>query len=480
MRVHLEYGRTGLDVELPDANTVGCLRYRPLQPLAEPEAAVRRSLQEPIGSPPLAHLARGRRSACVVISDVTRPVPNAVLLPPILETLEAAGIPRQAILILVATGLHRPNLDDELVEMVGPHVAANYRIENHHGQARDEHTYLGQSPRGVPVWIDSRYLQAELKITTGLIEPHFMAGFSGGRKLICPGLAALETIRVWHGPGFLEHPNARNGCLDDNPVHEENTAIGRMAGCDFILNVVIGEGAKGAGATGAEDAAGCCGKGNPSPAPPRPILHVVAGDMEAAFLEGVTFARQAVTATLPGPVDVVVTSSAGYPLDTTFYQSIKGMVAAMPIVKRGGTIIVAASLDEGVGSPEFQAVLDDNPTLDGFMERLLGRGQGGEKGTVPICRHGPKGAAHKWGLSPFPLPACFVMDHWQLEELAKVRRQAKVRMVSDGLPPEKLRRMFVEPAQSVEAAVADALGEYGPRATVAVIPKGPYVLAELA
>jgi nickel-dependent lactate racemase len=282
------------------------------------------------------------------------------------------------------------------------------------------------------VWIDSRYVEAELKITTGLIEPHFMAGFSGGRKLICPGLAALETIRAWHGPSFLEHPNARNGCLDENPVHEENTAIGRMAGCDFIVNVVIGEGEK--------------------PTSGRPILHVVAGDMEAAFLEGVAFAQRAVTATLPGPVDIVVTSSAGYPLDTTFYQSIKGMVAAVPIVKPGGTIIVAASLDEGVGSPEFQRLLDENPTLDGFMERLLGPS----------------------------LPSCFVMDHWQLEELAKVRRQAKVTMVSHGLPPETLRRMFVEPAASVEAAVADALSQYGPHATLAVIPKGPYVLAELA
>jgi nickel-dependent lactate racemase len=459
MRVHLEYGRTGLEVELPARNVVGCLQYRPLEPLADAQSAVRRGLERPIESPPLAELARGRRSACVAVCDVTRPVPNAVLLPPILETLEAAGIPRREILILVATGLHRPNLGDELVEMVGPHIAANYRIENHHGQARDEHTYLGQSPRGVPVWIDSRYVQAELKITTGLIEPHFMAGFSGGRKLICPGLAALETIRAWHGPSFLEHPNARNGCLDENPVHEENTAIARMAGCDFIVNVVIGEGEK--------------------PTSGRPILRVVAGDMEAAFLEGVAFAQRAVTATLPGPVDIVVTSSAGYPLDTTFYQSIKGMVAAVPIVKPGGTIIVAASLDEGVGSPEFQRLLDENPTLDGFMERLLGQ----RKGDSPHLPERPGGCCAQMGTVPFsldPLPSCFTMDHWQLEELAKVRRQAKVTMVSHGLPPETLRRMFVESAASVEAAVADALSEYGPHATVAVIPKGPYVLAELA
>jgi lactate racemase len=431
MRVHLEYGRTGLDVELPDRNVVGCLQYRPIEPLADPAAAVRHVLERPFGALPLRELAHGRRDACVVISDVTRPVPNRVLLPPILETLEAAGIPRAKIRILVATGMHRPNVGEELVEMVGSFVAENYRIENHRGPKREEHTYLGETARGTPVWIDSRYVESDLKITTGLIEPHCMAGFSGGRKLICPGLAGLETVRVWHGPKFLEHPNARNGCLEGNPVHEENTAIARMAGCDFIVNVVIDS--------------------------QRQILSVVAGDMVAAHSEGVAFAREPVTATLAEPVDIVVTTSAGYPLDTTFYQSVKGMVAALPIVKQGGTIILAASLSEGIGSPEFRQVFDDNPTLEGFLDRILRNDS--NKNSRPLY---------------------FVMDQWQVEELAKAKRWANVKVVSDGLPTETLRRLFVEPAASVEAAVADALAEYGPNATIAVIPKGPYVLAELA
>ena len=423
MRVHLEYGRTGLDVELPERNVVGCLQYRPAEPLADAEAAVRRCLAAPTGARPLGELAHGRRNACVVICDVTRPVPNSVLLPPILETLEAAGIPRSEILILVATGMHRPNVGEELVGMVGSFVAENYRIENHHGPQRDEHTFLGETKRGTPVWIDSRYVNADLKITTGLIEPHFMAGFSGGRKLICPGLAGLDTLRVWHGPDFLEDPNACNGRLDGNPVHQENTAIAQMAGCDFIVNVVI-------------DAK-------------RRILRVVGGDMVAAFMEGVEFARGPVVATLPEPVDIVVTTSAGYPLDTTFYQAVKGIVTAAPIVKPGGTIILAASLSEGIGGPEFRRIFDENPTIEGFMERILSK-------------------------------TYFVMDQWQIEELAKAKRHAKVKVISDGLPPETLRRLYVEPAASVEKAVVDSLAEYGPDATIAVIPKGPYVLAELA
>jgi len=423
MRVHLEYDRRGLVVDLPDRQFVKCLGYQPAEPLVDPRAAIRQRLAEPIGSPPLADLARTADNACVVISDVTRPVPNSTLLPPLLATLEQSGIARERILLLVATGLHRPNLGDELLEMVGSFVAGNYRIENHDGRDLSQHTYLGESPRGVPVWIDSRYVEAGLKVTTGLIEPHFMAGYSGGRKLVCPGLAALETIKVWHSPEFLEHPNARTGCLENNPVHEENTWIAQHAGCDFILNAVIDQ--------------------------RRRILSVVAGDMEAAFTEGVDFVRKIVTDTLSEPVDIVVTSSAGYPLDTTFYQSVKGMVAGLPIVKPGGTIILAAGMSEGIGSPQFQQIFDENRSLEAFMDGIQ-------------------------------QDDYFVMDQWQVEELAKVRRKAAVVVVTDGLQPETLARLFVEAAPTVEAAVADALAQYGNDATIAVIPKGPYVIAEVA
>jgi nickel-dependent lactate racemase len=239
MRVKFEYGRKGLFAELPDERIVRTLHYKDAPPLPDPQASLLEVLTRPNGAQPLAELAKGRKDACIAICDITRPVPNEMILRPVLEVLENAGIPRSKITILVATGLHRPNEGDELIEMVGRHIYDNYRIENHHGQELAEHTYLGQSPRGVPIWIDSRYVNADLKITTGLIEPHLMAGFSGGRKLICPGIAALETVKVWHGPDFLENPKADCGILDGNPVHEENTWIGRHTGCDFIVNVVI-------------------------------------------------------------------------------------------------------------------------------------------------------------------------------------------------------------------------------------------------
>src|SRR5205823_11428964 len=190
MRIRLDYGRTGLDVDLPDDRVVGPLAIRPAPPLPDPDRAVADALANPTASRPLAEVARGRRNACVLVCDVTRPVPNRLILPPLLRTLHQQGIRREDILILIATGLHRPNEGAELEELVGPEVAANYRVENDHGKILEEHDFLGETPNGVPVWLDSRYLRADLKITTGLIEPHLMAGYSGGRKVICPGIAA--------------------------------------------------------------------------------------------------------------------------------------------------------------------------------------------------------------------------------------------------------------------------------------------------
>ncbi len=419
MRVTLDYGREGLEVELPDHRVVGPLEIRDVEPLADPHVAIEHMLAQPIGSPSLRKLAQGKKTACILICDITRPVPNEALLTPMLRVLREAGLAREDILILVATGLHRESTVAERVEMLGAQIAGSYRVEDHHGTRLDEHTYLGDSPRGVPAWIDTRYVQADLKIATGLIEPHLMAGYSGGRKLICPGIAALETVKIWHGPDFLEHPRADCGIVEGNPVHEENTRIARMAGCDFIANVTI-------------DAK-------------RRITSVVAGDMEAAWLEGVKFVESFVKAPVAEPVDVVVTSAAGYPLDTTFYQAVKGMTGCLPIVKQGGTIILAASLTEGIGSPEFQGIFRDNATPEAFMARILGKDY-------------------------------FVMDQWQVEELAKVLRKARVQVVSQGLDAAVLSSLYVEPVPSVEAAVAEALQAYGPNAKVAVIPKGPYVL----
>ncbi|MBI1325285.1 nickel-dependent lactate racemase [bacterium] len=422
MQVKLAYDRQGLDVRIDHDRVIGPLEIQATTPIADPVAEIAAKLAAPTGTAPLSELARGKTSCCIVICDITRPVPNRIIAEAMLPILESAGVPREEIFFLVATGMHRPSTDAEKREMLGDEIVAKYRVEDHYGTRLEEHAYLGTTDRGIPAWIDKRYVQADLKITLGLIEPHLMAGYSGGRKLICPGLAALETVKIWHGPTLLEHPKADCGFLEGNPVHEENTKIALLAGCDFIVNVSI-------------DSA-------------RRITSVHAGDMIEAFHEGVRFVEKIVKVPVREPVDIVVTSSAGYPLDTTFYQAVKGLTGALPIVKQGGTIIIAAGLKEGIGSPEFCSLFDENADLDQFMHRILGKDY-------------------------------FVMDQWQLEELAKVRRKARVKIVSGGLPAEVLAKLFVEPAPSVETALGESIAEYGPEATVAVIPKGPYVLPVL-
>ncbi len=422
MQVRLDYGRTGVEVQIPDSYKTYVLTFKLAAPLADPEQALLQQLDRPTGTHPLKELAAGKRSACILISDITRPVPNRLILPPVLHVLESAGMEREAITILVGTGLHRACTAEELTEMLGSQILDRYRVENHDGLDRGQHVYLGRTERGVPVWVDRRYLEAELKIATGLIEPHLMAGYSGGRKAICPGIVHLDTVRVWHGPELLEDPKADCGIIEGNPVHEECSKVALMAGCDFIVNVALDQ--------------------------QRRVTKIVTGKLEAAFREGVEFVAEVATVELPQPADLVVTSSAGYPLDTTFYQSIKGLTGALPAVKPGGTIILAASMSEGIGSDDFRRILDEHDSLEQFMEHIRS-------------------------------PDYFVRDQWQLQKLAHVTRKAKVKVFTTGIDSSTLRGCFVEPVTDINGAIADTLAEYGKDAVCAVIPQGPYVLPKV-
>ncbi|GHT35901.1 hypothetical protein FACS189427_06320 [Planctomycetales bacterium] len=422
MKYELAYGKKKLAVELPEKNVVKVLNIKSVPPVENPDSDVRYNIMHPNGTLPLQEIAQRKRSACIVISDITRPVPNKIILPPILETLESAGIKPKDITILVGTGLHRASTPEEKDEMLGAAICNRYKVEDHFAKNTAQHTYLGNSSGGVPVWIDKRYIEAEVKILTGLIEPHFMAGFSGGRKSICPAITAAETILAWHSPRFLEHKNAKFGCLETNPVHTELMEIAGKAGCDFIVNVVINH--------------------------ERRILKTVAGEMEAAHLEGVEFARQVTTDTVEEPVDIVITSSAGYPLDKTWYQSVKGIVGALDILKEDGTIILAAACDEGFGSKEFENIAERFSSIDDFMNAIC-------SGTFQC------------------------VDQWQLEELAKALRKGRVIVVSDGLMPEQFENFYVKHSPTVETALAAALKEHGTDAKIAVLPDGPYVLAEV-
>lgn len=422
MELKLRYGRSGLVVTLPDENISAVCRLNPLPKIDEPGDAVERSLRKPIGAEPLAELAIGKETACVVVSDITRPVPNKVILPPLLRTLEESGVARSKINLLIATGTHRPNTYDELREMVGDEILKNYTIINHDCRDLEAHIDLGITTQGVPIIVDRRYYEADLKIVTGLIEPHLMAGYSGGRKLVCPGISALEVVKVFHSPGLLEHPNATTGVIQDNPVHGASCQAINKAGCDFSVMVTMDEA--------------------------RNVIGVFGGNVHASFFAGVDVVDEAAKVELDEPADIVITSSAGHPLDMTFYQAVKGLIGVLPIVKEGGTIILAASLSEGIGSTWFSSIYDEVESLEDFMHKVT---SGGEY----------------WD------------EQWQVEEQARVAKKADVMVFSEGVSDDELSRAFVTPIDSVESGLEAALSKHGAGAQIAVVPDGPYVMPVL-
>lgn len=419
MEVRLDYGREGLTVRIPDGVRLSVLEPAKGVPLEDPVGAVERALASPIGTPPLSELARGRRDAVVVISDKTRPVPYGLVLPPILQTIEGAGIPRERIEILVATGLHRANTTEELSLMASPELVRRYRFRNHVARSAGEHVHLGRTRRGTEIWLDRGFVAADLKIVAGLIEPHLMAGFSGGRKSVAPGLAGVDTMRSLHGAAMLE-AHLGPGILEGNPFHEELLEIARVVGVDFMVDVTLNR--------------------------RRQLTGVFAGQIEQAHTAGVGFVEHEVCADLDAPADVVITSAGGYPLDDTYYQSIKGMVAGLNVVRRGGTIILAAALSEGIGSEDFQRLLRETRSNEDFMARVAA-------------------------------PGFFTIDQWMVQHLCQVLRKAKVMLVSGGLPAPALEGLLVTPAASVEEALAECLRRYPSPIHVAVLPQGPYVLA---
>ena len=418
MKIHLSFGRDGMDIDVPDRNLLKVLTMEKTVPLPDPGGELDRQLREPIGGRPLAAMAQEAESACIVISDITRPVPNTVLLPPVLRTLEENGIRRGNITILVATGLHRPSTHDELVAMIGSEMLERYRVVDHHARVMAEQLYLGVTSRNTPVYIDREYCVSDLKITTGFIEPHLMAGFSGGRKLVAPGCAGELTIKALHSPSFLEDAACCEGSIEENPLHRELLEIAHMAGHDFIVNVSL-------------DVNGA-------------ITGMFAGDPEIAHAKGIAFVRDAVKARSPRQADIVITTSAGYPLDLTYYQSVKGITAALPVVRKGGTLIVAAECAEGLGSPEFTQMATAYRTVDAFVATITAN---------PV-----------------------VIDQWQLEECAKAARRADVVLVSPNIASHFGGRLFIRTASTMDEALRAAFLKSGPDATVAVIPKGPYTL----
>jgi nickel-dependent lactate racemase len=440
MNVSLAYGKTRLPLALPsDRTTVIEPRYVPGIPRAREYDALTEALRAPLASPranaaPLREALVPADRVVILICDITRAIPTARILPPLLAELSSAGIPDENILVLNATGTHRGNTPPELERMVGRDVFARYRVENHDSADSDAHTLVGTTPGGRTVKVDTRLLASSVRILTGFIEPHFFAGFSGGPKMVVPGVASLETVMQMHDAQLIGEPRATWGLTrGENPLWQELDHAAKLAlsypfhaprVINFNYNVTLNR--------------------------DLDITGIFAGDLDASHAAGCAYAREIAMQGVDTPFDIVVTTNSGYPLDLNLYQTVKGMSAAAQIVREGGDIVVASECSEGF--PEH-----------GRYRELLGQG------ATPA----------QW-LALVHAPGFSVHDQWQVQIQAQIQQKARVHLHAGGLTDAEIRSAQIEPARDLPRTIAELSARHGPHARICVLPEGPQTIPFLA
>ncbi|MCX7965377.1 MAG: nickel-dependent lactate racemase [Syntrophorhabdaceae bacterium] len=421
MIVHMQYGKSGLDIELDDAWDITIIKKKQMPILSDPVSALRESLYNPVGALPIDRLVAGKKTVCIVICDNTRPVPNNILLPTIVEELLRVGVHKDHIMLLIATGLHKPTEKEELKEIIGKNELLNsFKIYNHLGRVEEEHVFLGKTKDDIPVKIDRRFIQADMRIVVGLVEPHFMAGYSGGRKLIAPGIAHEDTIRHIHAPVILELLGVDNCIIEGNPLHEILVEIARMAGECYGVNTVIDEA--------------------------RQVSFINFGDVIEAHLKAVAYARQFMEIEINKRFPVVLTSGAGYPLDKNYYQTVKGMVAALNIIEPGGNLFIVSQCSEGMGSNEFIA------------------------SQKKLCELGIKGFMDSISKKTYA-----DIDEWETEMLVKALKTCHIFLYSTGITEKYRPFTCVKNIDDINYKLKRCMEGMKDK-RLAVIPEGPYVV----
>ncbi len=419
MTVNLAYGSGHLPIEVPNDRTT-VIEPANITGLADEQSAVLGALQKPIGSQPLLERISPDTKICIAFTDITRATPNERIIPWLLEHL---GGPNDNITLLNQLGTHRPNTKEELEIMLTPEVVANYRVLNHEPENPEALVQVGTTADGTPALLNRHIVEADLRIITGFIEPHFFAGFSGGVKGIMPGCAGLETVMSNHGAKNIGDPQATFGVTEGNPLWEELRDIALKAGPSFLFNVTLNE--------------------------QRDITNVFAGDIIEAHKSGCAFVKKSAMQPVGQAFDIVVTTNSGYPLDLNLYQGVKGMSAGARVLKEGGTLILAAECREGVpgGSP-----LDELLRSADSIEEILAK---------------------------LSTPGFVRPEQWQAQIQALVQRKAEV-LVRCELDDATLRACHLAPCADISAEVAKRLAKLGPDARVAVLPQGPLTIPYLA
>ena len=421
MQIKLAYGRTGLTVNLPDQTDVIEARFIP--GLANEAAAILEALRQPIGPAPLASRVKPGDRVVIVHTDLTRATPNDRIMPVLLAELESAGVRRSDITLLNALGTHRRQTEVELREMLGDPVVEHYRCLQHDAFDNANLASLGQTSLGHPVRVNRTYLEADVRILAGFIEPHFFAGFSGGPKGVLPSIAGAESVLSNHSYELIGHPRATWGVTVGNPIWEEMREVALLTKPTFLLNVTLN--AK------------------------RQITGVFAGDMLAAHAAGCNFVREQAMVKVEALYDIVVTTNSGYPLDQNLYQSVKGMSAANQIVRDGGAIIAAAACVDGVPDHgRYAALLAEAGSPQGILDMLA-------------------------------RPGFSAQDQWQVQLQALIQQRVEVYVYSDGLTDEQITAALFKPCSTIERTVTDLQARYGPHARICAIPEGPQTVAYL-
>ncbi len=420
MQLTLAYGSRGLVVDVPPERTT-IVRPRHRAPVAQPLETCQEALRRPIAGPPLRDLAKAGERVAISVCDITRPQPRAVMLEAVLSELDGVVRPND-VTVIVATGTHRTNTEEELDEMLGPSVRSSCRVVNH--DARDASTlaHLGMLD-DVPVLLCREWVDADLRITTGFVEPHFFAGFSGGPKMVAPGLAGLDTTLQLHNARRIGDRRATWGVCEGNPVHDAIRAVAAVAPPAFALDVLLNDEQRITAAFGG----------------PLFQMHRLACE------------RAKTEAMLPvdRPFDIVVTTNSGYPLDQNLYQTVKGISAAAEIVRDGGTIICAAECRDGLPNHgSYAALLASRSTPEELLRMIQS--------------------------SPVTIP-----DQWQVQIQAKVQCRAHVFVHSDGLTDVEIAAAHLQPVSDISQALADLLRQE-PDARVCVLPEGPQTIAYMA
>ena len=421
MRIKLAYGKTGLQIEIPDDARVTRIENQPVSSISDPASAMQAALREPIGCKPLRDQVKSDNTVAIVFSDITRPTPNHLILPAILAELK--HVPSENIILCNALGTHRPNTVDELRQMLGNDLVDTYRIEQNCADDESTQVNIGRSSFGHDIWVNRVYLEADVKIPTGFIEPHFFAGFSGGGKAVMPGMAGQNTVFGNHDAGMIANTRSTWGITKGNPIWEEAREAALMTNPNLLLNVTLNR--------------------------DKQITGVFAGQLSAAHDAGIAFVRQSSMVPVTEPCDIVITTNSGYPLDMNLYQAVKGMSAAEQIVRPGGSIIIASECSDGI--PEhglYRQLLQEATSPEQLFDNILQSDETRQ-------------------------------DQWQAQIQARIQKKANVFVYSDYLSDQQITDALLIPCHDIAATIADLRLKYGTDAHIGILPEGPQTIPYL-